>query len=59
MCSNKVEFDTYRAIAPLNVNSDDHSVVRAIKMGLIVVEVLVNGEIKRICIKKILHMPKL
>lgn len=59
MTSNGVAFDTYEVIAPSNVYLNDDNIVQAIGMGSIVNDVLVKGKIKRICIKYVLHMPKL
>lgn len=47
-------FDTYEVIASCNVYLDDDSVVKLIRMNSIVVEVMVRGKIKRICIKEAL-----
>lgn len=59
MTSNRVEFDTYEVIARFNVNLGDISILRATGMGSIVVEVLVRGKTRRICIKHVLHVPNL
>lgn len=59
MTPNRAVFDTYEAIAPRNVHLGDDSVVEAVGVGSIVVEVLVGGRSKRIRIKNSLHVPKL
>ena len=56
--SNKVVFDTYKRISPLNVNLSDNDIVGAMGIGSIV-EVLVRGETKKFCTKYVLNVPKL
>jgi transposase InsO family protein len=59
MTPHRAAFDTYEVIAPRNVHLGDDSVVEAIGLGSIVVEVSVRGRSKRIRIKDALHVPKL
>ncbi len=59
MTSHRAAFDTYEVIAPRNVHLGDDSVVEAIGMGSIVVEVVTRGKMNRIRIENALHVPKL
>jgi len=59
MTSHRAAFDTYEVIAPRNVHLGDDSVVEAVGMGSIVVEVITRGKMNRIRIKDALHVPKL
>ena len=59
MTPHRAAFNTYEVIAPRNVHLGDDSVVEAIGVGSIVVEVLVRGQSRRIRIKDALHVPKL
>lgn len=56
--SHKASFDTYEVIAPCDVHLSD-CVVKTIRIGSIVVEVLVRSKIKRIHIKDAYHVSKL
>jgi hypothetical protein len=49
----------YEVIPTRNVHMGDDSIVEAIGMGSILVEVMVKGQIRRIKIKDVLHVPKL
>ncbi len=59
MTPHKVAFNIYEVIPTRNVHMGDDSIVEAIGMGSILVEVLVKGQIRRIRIKDVLHVPKL
>jgi transposase InsO family protein len=59
MTPHRAAFHTYEVISPRNVHMGDDSIVQAIGMGTIVVEVMTNGQTKRIRIKDALHVPKL
>ena len=59
MTPHKVAFDMYEVIPTRNVHMGDDSIVEAIGMGSILVEVMVKGRIRRIKIKDVLHVPKL
>jgi hypothetical protein len=59
MTPHKAAFDMYEVIPTRNVHMGDDSIVEAIGMGSILVEVLVKGRTKRIRIKDVLHVPKL
>jgi len=52
-------FDMYEVIPTRNVHMGDDTIVEAIGMGSILVEVMVKGQTKRIRIKDMLHVPKL
>lgn len=51
MTSRRVAFDTYEVIASRNVYLEGNSVMKAVKMGSIIVDVTVRGKIKRVRIK--------
>lgn len=51
MIFHRTTFDTCEGIVPRNAYLDNDNIVRAIGMGSIVVEVLVRGKIKIICIE--------
>ena len=55
----RATFDTYEVIAPRNVHLGDTSVVEVIGMSSIFVEAIVKGNINQICIKDVVHVPKL
>ena len=59
MTPHRAAFDTYEVIPSRNVHLGDDSVVDAVGVGSIVVEVLVRGRSKKMTIKDILHVPKL
>src|SRR5918997_5494584 len=59
MTPHRVAFDTYEVITSRNVHLGDDSVVDAVGIGSIVVQVLVRGNPKRLRIKDVLHVPKL
>lgn len=59
MTPYRAAFDTYEVIPPRNVHLGDDSVVQAIGMGCIVVEVLERGRLKKVTMKDVLHVPKL
>jgi hypothetical protein len=59
MTPHKAAFDMYEVIPTRNVHMGDDSIVEAIGMGSIFVEVMVKGRTKRIRIKDVLHVPKL
>ena len=59
MTLDKATFDTYEIISPRNVHVDDNSIVQAIGMGSFVVEAFIGRKINQICIKDVLHIPKL
>jgi hypothetical protein len=49
----------YEVIPTRNVHMGDDSIVEAIGMVSILVEVMVKGRTKKITIKDVLHVPKL
>lgn len=57
--SCRAAFDTYEVIASCNVYLEGNSVVKVVKLGSIIVDVMVRGKIRRVRIKDALHMPKL
>ena len=59
MTPHRMAFHTYEVISPRNVHLGDDSVVNAIGIGSILVEVLVRGREKMMTIKDVLHVPKL
>ncbi len=59
MTPHRAAFDTYEVIPTRNVHMGDDSIVEAIGMGSILVEVMVKGQTKKIRIKDVLHVPKL
>ena len=59
MTPHKEAFATYEVISPRNVHMGDDSIVEAVGMGSIVVEVMVRGQPKRIRIHDALHVPML
>jgi transposase InsO family protein len=59
MTPHRVAFNTYEVISPRNVHLGDDSVVDAVGVGSIVVDVLVRGQVKKMTIKDVLHVPKL
>lgn len=52
-------FHTYEVIAICNMNLNDNSIVKVIKIESIVVEAIVRGKINRICNKDAFHVHKL
>jgi hypothetical protein len=59
MTPHKAAFDMYEVIPTRNVHMGDDSIVEAIGMGSILVELMVKGQTRRIRIKDVLHVPKL
>jgi hypothetical protein len=59
MTPHKVAFDMYEVIPTRNVHMGDDNIVEAIGMGSILVEVMMKGQIRRIRIKDVLHVPNL
>ncbi len=59
MTPHRATFDTYEVIPTRNVHMGDDSIVEAIRMGSILVEVMVKGRTKKIRIKDVLRVPKL
>jgi hypothetical protein len=59
MTAHRAEFDTYEVIPTRNVHMGDDSIVEAIGMGSILVQVMVKGRTKKIRIKDVFHVPKL
>lgn len=59
MTPHRVAFYTYEVISPRNVHLSDDSVVDAVGVGSIVVEMLVRGHLKKVTIKDVLHVPKM
>lgn len=59
MTSNRAAFDKYKVIAPRDVHLDGNSVLKAIGMNSIVVEVVTYEKMNRIRIKDALHVPTL
>jgi hypothetical protein len=59
MTPHRATFDMYEVIPTRNVHMGDDTIVEAIGMGSILVEVMVKGRTKRIRIKDVLHVPKL
>jgi hypothetical protein len=59
MTPHRAAFDMYEVIPKRNVIMSDDSIVEAIGMGSILVEVMVKGQTKRVRIKDVLHVPKL
>jgi len=59
MTPHRAAFDMYEVIPTRNVHMGDDSIVEAIGMGSILVEVMVKGRTKRIRIKDVPHVPKL
>ena len=57
--SHRAVFDTYEIIASHNVHLGDDSVVKALGMESIVMEVIVRGKINREQKKYALYIPKL
>jgi hypothetical protein len=56
MTPHRAAFDMYEVIPTCNVHMGDDSIVEAIGMGSILVEVMVKGRTKRIKIKDVLHV---
>jgi hypothetical protein len=54
---HRAAFDMYEVIPKCNMGDD--SIVEAIGMGSILVEVMVKGQTKGVRIKDVLHVPKL
>lgn len=59
MILHMAAFHLYEVIFKCNVHLDDDSIVEAIGMSSIVMEVVVKGMAKRIQIMEVLHVPKL
>jgi hypothetical protein len=59
MTPHRAAFDMYEVIPTRNMHMGDDTIVEAIGMGFILVEVMVKGRTKRIKIKDVLHVPKL
>ena len=59
MTSHRVIFDTHEISSLCNIYLGYGNVMKTIKMGLIVVEVILKGRIKRIHIKNVFHVSKL
>jgi hypothetical protein len=59
MTPHKATFDIYEVIPTRNVHMGDDSIVEAIGIRSILVEVMVKGRTRRIRIKDVLHVPKL
>lgn len=59
MTFQRVTFDTYKIIAPRNVLLGGNYAVEAIKMNLIIVEILLRDKIEKIHIKDALYVSKL
>ncbi len=59
MTPHRAAFDMYEVIPIHNMHMGDDSIVEAIGMGSILVEVMGKGRTKRIRIKDVLHVPKL
>lgn len=57
--SYRAAFDTYEIIAPRHAHLGNDNFMEAIGIGCIIVEMMVKGKTKRICIKDVLHMSKL
>lgn len=51
-------FNTYVVIILHNIHLDNDSVVKAIEIEFIVVEVVMRGKINRLHIKYVFHVPK-
>lgn len=59
MISHGAAFDTYEVIASLNVHLGGNSIIKTMRMGSIVMEVIMKSKANRIRIKDVLHVPKL
>jgi hypothetical protein len=59
MTSHCLAFDTYKVLTLRSVHLGDDSILEAIGIGSIVVEVMVRGKINKIRINECLHVPKL
>ena len=59
MTLHKATFNTNKVIVPHNVYLGDNSFVEVIKMGSIIVETIVKGNINQIHIKYAFHVSKL
>jgi hypothetical protein len=59
MTSHRLTFDTYEVFTSQSVHLGDDSILEAIGIGSIVVEVMVRGKINKIRINECLHVPKL
>lgn len=59
MVFQKVTFDTYKAFAPYNVYLNDDSIVEAIGMSFIIIEILVKDKTKRFLFNDALFISKL
>ena len=59
MTSHKAALNTYEVITPRNVYLDDNTVVQAFGMRSIVVEAILEGKLKQICIQDVFHIFKL
>ena len=56
MTPHRVAFHTYEVISPRNVHLGDDSIVDAIGVGSIIVEVLVRGHLKKVTMKDVLYV---
>ena len=59
MILHRVTFDMYDAITLHNVHLDDNSIVKAIGMIFIIMEVMLKCKIDQICITNTFNVPKL
>ena len=59
MTSHRVALDTYKVFSSCNVYLSYDSIMETIWVGSIVVEMMMKGKIKTICIKVVFHVPKL
>jgi hypothetical protein len=58
MTSHRLAFDTYEVLTSRSVHLGDDSILEAIGIGSIVMEVMVRGKINKIRINECLHVPK-
>ena len=59
MTPHRQAFDTYEAISNRHVFLGDNGMVEAVGKGSILVETQVKGQMRRITIHDVLHVPKL
>lgn len=59
MPSRRVAFDVYKVIASRNVYLDNDSVFKVTGMRFIIIKIIVRAKVNQICVKDVLHMPKL
>ena len=59
MTSHRLAFDIYEVLTSRSVHLGDYSILEAIGIGSIVVEVMVRDKINKIRINECLHVPKL